>query len=303
MVAETEPAWIELEGGANARDIGGLPTIDGGRTRAGVLIRSANLQHLTKADLARFAELGVRRVVDLRTDVEVEAEGAGPMMRQPDVTVHHLSLFPDSSEVHDEVAARGGESADDGGASFPPERAASADDSGASLPPERAASASKSNASLLLPWHGRGKPPVVTGIADADLYLTYLDRRPDSVVASLGAIAEPDGATVVHCAAGKDRTGVVVAIALSLVGVERSAISADYAATEAQISAIIALLRRTATYQRDVADPASVPPPRAEVIDAVLDALTGRPGGISGWLSEHGWTSDDTDRLRARLLV
>ena len=45
----------------------------------------------------------------------------------------------------------------------------------------------------------------------------------------------------------------------------------------------------------DGPDPDSTP--------AVLDALTGRPGGVAGWLGEHGWTSADTDRLRAKLLV
>lgn len=269
-----EPNWIELEGGANARDVGGLPTADGRAVRSGVLIRSANLQHLTPADLQRFAELGVRRVVDLRTDVEVAAEGPGPLTNLPHVAIHHLSLFPDSDPSDDTVESIDESSAEDGA------------DPVASL----------------LPWHEREQPPALTGNPVANLYLSYLELRPDSVVAALRAIAEPDGATVVHCAAGKDRTGVVVAIALSLAGVERSAITADYAATEAQIGAIMALLARTETYQRDVADPASVPAPRAEVIDAVLDSLQSRPGGIVGWLGQHGWTADDTERLRFALL-
>jgi protein-tyrosine phosphatase len=155
----------------------------------------------------------------------------------------------------------------------------------------------------LLPWHDRDRPPAVTGEPVADLYLTYLDRRPDSVVAALRAIAEPDGAALVHCAAGKDRTGVVIAIALTLVGAERSAVVADYAATEQQIAAIMALLGRTTTYRREVADPASVPPPTAAVMSAVLDVLTSRPGGIAGWLELHGWTAADTERLRTKLLA
>ena len=54
------------------------------------------------------------------------------------------------------------------------------------------------------------RDPVVTS------YLRYLRRRPDSVLAALRAIAEPDGATVVHCAAGKDRTGMIIALALTV---------------------------------------------------------------------------------------
>jgi protein-tyrosine phosphatase len=270
-MSTNSPSWVELEGGANTRDVGGLPTVDDRVTRHGALIRSANLQHLTDGDLAFLvAELGVRTVVDLRTDVEVDAEGPGPLTRQADVTIHHLSLFPDSSEIRDEQEGRSEVTTDD---------------------------------SLLLPWHSRDRSPAITGNPTADLYLTYLDRRPDSVVAALKAIAEPGGATVVHCAAGKDRTGVVIAIALALVGVQRSAIVADYAATEGQIAAIIQLLRRTETYRLEVADPSSVPPPKPEVMDAVLNALDAREDGIAGWLGEHGWTTSDTERLRAKLLT
>jgi protein tyrosine/serine phosphatase len=282
-VHSVEPNWIELEGGANARDVGGLRTVDGRVTRTGILIRSANLQHLTPADLLRIRELGVRRVVDLRTDVEVAAEGPGPVSGLPDVTIHHLSLFPDSSEV--EAQAR-------------PLRPTSPATKPGGTP------GADPDEGRLLPWHVAGnRPAEVTGNKTADLYLAYLERRPDSVVAALRAIAEPGGATFVHCAAGKDRTGVVIAIALSLVGVERDAIVADYAATEAQISAIMALLARTPTYQRDVADSASVPPPKADVMHAVLDSLETRDGGIEGWLGGHGWTDADTRGLRQALLT
>ena len=49
-------------------------------------------------------------------------------------------------------------------------------------------------------------------------YLRYLRDRPDSIVGALEDIASADGAVLVHCAAGKDRTGVVVALALAAVG-------------------------------------------------------------------------------------
>jgi protein tyrosine/serine phosphatase len=51
------------------------------------------------------------------------------------------------------------------------------------------------------------------------------------VLAALRMSAYREGATVVHCTAGKDRTGVVVALALADAGVERAAIVADYAAS------------------------------------------------------------------------
>ncbi|UQX88381.1 tyrosine-protein phosphatase [Jatrophihabitans telluris] len=300
---QSPPQWIELAGGANARDLGGLPAGQGRRTRTGTLIRSANLQHLTEDDLALLVvELGVRTVIDLRTDVEVEAEGPGPLSTIADVTIHHLSLFPDAASgtgggVGDAASGTGGGVEDAVSEIRRPVPRSAPDSSG-----QPDVGTDPEPDSLLLPWHGRGASPERTGNRTADLYLTYLDQRPDSVVGALRAIAEADGAAIVHCAAGKDRTGVVVAIALSLVGVQRAAIAADYEATESQIAAVFALLARTATYRNEVADPASVPAPKAEVIEAVLGQLSANTGGIEGWLREHGWTEQDTARLRAKLV-
>src|SRR3954451_18566241 len=91
--------WIELEGVVNIRDMGGLPTADGRRIRPGVLIRSANLSFITEADVARLVnELGVRRVLDLRSDVEVRNSEPGLLRGRDGVTFHHLSLYPDTND-------------------------------------------------------------------------------------------------------------------------------------------------------------------------------------------------------------
>ena len=59
------------------------------------------------------------------------------------------------------------------------------------------------------------EPPVVRS------YLGYMMARPDSIVAAIREIACADGSVLVHCAAGKDRTGTVVALALDAAGVSR----------------------------------------------------------------------------------
>lgn len=51
--------WIDLEGVVNMRDVGGLPTRDGGRTAYGRLIRSDNLQDLTDASVTRLVGRGL----------------------------------------------------------------------------------------------------------------------------------------------------------------------------------------------------------------------------------------------------
>ena len=87
-------SWIDLEGAVNVRDVGGLPTVDGRSTRHGVLLRADNLQGLTPSDGGRLTgELGVRTVLDLRTDREVQEEGPGPL-RATEVVHHHVSLIP-----------------------------------------------------------------------------------------------------------------------------------------------------------------------------------------------------------------
>lgn len=263
------PNWIELEGVVNVRDVGGLPAADGRRIRPGVLIRSANLSFVTEADVARLVnELRVRRVLDLRTDVEIRNSEPGLLRGTEGVTFHHLSLYPDGkNEAEAEAAAQ-----------------AEAEDS-----PDPVA-----------PWAGEeypeGRNPQVVS------YLRYLERRPDSIVAALRAIAEPDGATVVHCAAGKDRTGMVIALALTVAEVPREVIAADYAETQSQILAIIEQLAGIELYDLNIGEVHKVPPAAAETMLGVLDAIDDEHGGVLGWLAGHGWSAQDTERLRAKLL-
>lgn len=67
---------LPLDGVDNARDVGGLPLRDGGRTRHGVLLRTANLEYLTPADVAYLTdEFGLRLVLDLRSPAEIEQFG------------------------------------------------------------------------------------------------------------------------------------------------------------------------------------------------------------------------------------
>ncbi|HEV7204634.1 MAG TPA: tyrosine-protein phosphatase [Jatrophihabitans sp.] len=266
----TIPQWIDLDGADNVRDVGGLPTDDGGVVRSGRLIRSDSLQQLSPADVRHLVDtVGVRAVVDLRTGVEVESEGPGPMTREPAVTIRHLSLFPE--EGHNTDAA-----------------VTDADD----------------DAPVVLPWQERDN-----ALTDAErrhgasaVYLRYLNERADSIVAALRTIAYTDGATIVHCAAGKDRTGTVVALALAEVGATRAAIVDDYAASAERVEAIFARMRTTRTYAHDIGDePVDKHKPRAASMRHLLDTLDELFGGASAWLRDHGWTEADAAALRRAL--
>ena len=72
--------WIELEGAANVRDLGGLVTQDGGETVAGRLLRGDNLQELSPSDVATLVgDIGLTTVVDLRSTAELVSEGPAPL--------------------------------------------------------------------------------------------------------------------------------------------------------------------------------------------------------------------------------
>ena len=150
----------------NARDLGGLPTLDGGRIRAGALLRSDHHAAMTPADVATVRSAGVSRIVDLRRPAEL-AEQPSPFAGDPIYT--HVSMLMDVT-----------------GYEYP-----------------------------------------------ADSYGPLLDHNQDRVAAAFRAIAEaPPGGVLVHCRGGRDRTGTLVALALTVAGVGPEVVADDYARSE-----------------------------------------------------------------------
>jgi hypothetical protein len=226
-----------------------------------VLLRSDNLQSLTPADVRLLLdEHALEAVLDLRTDVEVELEGPGPMSAEPQVRIEYRSLYPESG----------------GRTDFDLE--------------------------TIKPWQRfradevEAEPPIVRA------YLSYLGRRPDSIVGAIRTIARARGAVLVHCAAGKDRTGVVVAMALDAAGVEREAIVADYLASSERIELIMDRLLASDTYRRDLEghDPRQHAPIPG-TIERFFEIVEDRFGGSVEWLLEYGLEPYDLERLRRRL--
>jgi protein-tyrosine phosphatase len=131
-------------------------------------------------------------------------------------------------------------------------------------------------------------------------YLGYLDDQPANIVEAVRRLAAPDaGPALVHCAAGKDRTGVLVAMVLDVAGVDRTAVIDDYAESSAQIEA---LFRRWTTASGEpMPEDLSPHHPRAEVMEAVLARLDDDHGGAAGWLVERGLDPAALDRIRTRL--
>jgi protein-tyrosine phosphatase len=277
--------WIDLDGAVNVRDLGRLPTHDGGATRSGLVLRADNLQDLTPGDIDRLVDdLGVRHVIDLRSGPEVSLEGPGPLTEVEQVRIHHLSLFTEGGLYTDVEADRAPEAAE------PAERAA---------PP----AGSAVDMDAVLPWQTRqdSGPEADRSVGH---YLAYLSDRPDSIVAALRLMAYEQGGSIVHCAAGKDRTGVVCALALEVAGVTREAVVADYVATGERLEQVLARLRASTTYAADLdSRPADSHLPHAYTMEKFLATVDERHGGPLGWLTQHGWTAADTTALRARFVA
>jgi len=269
--------WLHLDGTTNTRDLGGLPTVDGGVTAFSRVLRSDNLQTLSEDDVRTLVEeVGLTEVVDLRTTAEILLEGRSPLRDVDSVTHRHFTLLPERGKLTDVFAA---EETDE------EVRAALPADWFESLLPRQVAPGDE------------GEPPAVRS------YLGYLTDGTDNVVAALRSLAHGGpGAAVVHCAAGKDRTGVVCALALAVAGVEPEAIIADYAQTAEVIDALVAKLATHPTYAEDMTHrEVAVHTPQAETMRRVLELLEERWGGPIGWLAAQGFGADEQAALRARL--
>jgi protein-tyrosine phosphatase len=227
---------------ANLRDVGGLPTLDGGVTRPGVLWRAdaPMPDDLTSAaDTPGGLVWPPGSVVDLRNPSEFT--GPHPLIaRGSQVTALPLieSLAPDAR-------ARG----------------------------------------------RRGE------LTTEEMYLLLLDIGAAWLPQLVSVAAHGPGPLLVHCAAGKDRTGVAVALLLRAAGVDRATVTADFAATNARRRALCDRLVAQGMVGDDIpAEEIGVDPAHLE---PVLDLLDDDPRAP---LRAAGVPDEDLDAWRARLV-
>lgn len=241
---------VPLQGSFNFRDMGGYEGRDGRATRWGRLFRSDALHELTEEDVHLLRAMGLRTVVDLRTERELQRSGRGPLEPEP-VAFHHLAVVQEG--------IRGTVTAD-------------AESLAAPAPP---------------------------GDDLAERYLWYLDVGRVSLVEALTLLGGSGQYPLVfHCAAGKDRTGVLAALVLELVGVDREVIVADYVITADRLRFIMDRWRADPEFAERMA---AIPPSRFSVetttMEGFLDGLDARHGGARSWALEAGVPADTLDRL------
>jgi len=171
------------DGCLNVRDLGGLPTTDGRRTRPGAVVRADNLDRLTAEGWAALQAYGVRTVVDLRDEHDYR-----PLLPRP--------------EGIDLVR----------------------------VPLDRLAGAEW--------WERFG------GLDGTPLsFSPYLDHCAHAVTAVVSAVAGAQpGAVVVHCGAGRDRTGLAALVLLAAAWVAPADIAADYLLSAPNLRPLWAML-------------------------------------------------------------
>ncbi|GAC1324769.1 MAG: tyrosine-protein phosphatase [Chloroflexota bacterium] len=139
-----------------------------------------------------------------------------------------------------------------------------------------------------------------------DSYRIMLDTYHGPIAAIMTAIARaPEGTVLVHCHAGKDRTGIVSAMLLDLVGVSRDTIADDYSLSDSYLKP---LYQQWLENVEDDADPQSVERLRHSVLcapDTMLGTLAHideRYGGVADYLLTADVDPQDLERLRQRLV-
>jgi len=110
------------------------------------------------------------------------------------------------------------------------------------------------------------------------------------------------GGVLIHCLAGKDRTGIAVALLLGLVGVDDAQIAEDYALSEAGLADELDASLAAAPDDEERARLVRSYGARPETMLSTLAHLRARHGGAEAYLARAGLVSADIERIRERLL-
>ncbi len=231
---------LEFPALLNARDLGGYPTRDGGRTRFRSLLRSDDLAQLTPEGVQALADFGIETVVDLRWPQEAELYPNPVPRGLAHVEYRQISLL-------------------------------------AETPEQWIALSDKCEKEM---WK-----------------CAVLEHVRDELREVLRFIAASSpGPWLFHCVAGKDRTGIIAAMALAVADVEPDAIAYDYAASTQNLQD--AYIKRYST-----AEPAAIieavrcPEVGVHNMLAYLEKL----GGVVAYLESIGLKPAEIAKLRARL--
>lgn len=158
-------------------------------------------------------------------------------------------------------------------------------------------------------WVGLGidyrRWPLTAGAADSwhARYTSYLTHRPETVAGAVGEVIRPEGhAVLFHCAAGKDRTGVVAALLLLLLGVAEEDVVEDYLLSAESVEPVVSRLLAMESYAAMLADSSVADQqPRADHVLGLLRWVEDH-GGAETWLVGQGVAAERIADFRSAML-
>ena len=143
-------------------------------------------------------------------------------------------------------------------------------------------------------------PDVAT--ATRDVYLIFLERFRANAAEAVRAVATaPPGGVVIHCAGGKDRTGLLAAFLLHLAGVEEQAIGVDYALSEERLRPRHEAWFEGAETEEELERLQRMAQTPAASMAGVFAEVERRYGGVEPYLRGAGVTDEEIELVRARL--
>ena len=160
----------------------------------------------------------------------------------------------------------------------------------------------------MLPQSGVTPEQIEAGAADnlVEDYARQIEVNAAPIIEALRLIADPGNRpVVVHCTAGKDRTGLVVAMLLDILGVEHEVIVADYHVTTANMAPILERIRGAQVFKENglASAPDWIFESEPETMRAFLARMTQAYGGAEQWALAKGLTAAEIAQLRATLLA
>jgi protein-tyrosine phosphatase len=175
----------------NLRDLGGIKAQDGRILKRGVFARSALLNNVTPQDRDMlYNDMGIRLVVDLRTDSETYKR---PNSEIPGIAYFHVPMIKENDENPDTPSM-------------------------SEIKKRIASSAPDDEKIALIPDMGKLYINMLRNAFSKTNYLTLLKELTEF----------KGGGVLYHCTSGKDRTGMVTAGLLIMLGAGREAIMEDY---------------------------------------------------------------------------
>lgn len=267
-----DAAGIVIHGVPNARGIGGLMTVDGHhRLRNGLFLRSAGLNFMTPEGRNDLQRLGVRTIVDLRDSWEVT--------RWPyevdGIEVLRIPLLAGSN---------------------PPDGSTS--DFIFSVAAARLSGANGEQTSRM------GREIL------KETYRNIVDNSGSSIAYILTLLAEGNGPMLIHCTAGKDRTGIVAAVLEAILGVDDESIVSSYAqsagnlgeAFRKAISSGMLDIPNDTTSDGGVGALAGMLASPASLMREMLGRIRSKHCTVAQYCLDNGMTKEHLEQLRSMFL-